>query len=28
LINFGLAKVPREPLILDAATIASLREAH
>jgi glutamyl-tRNA synthetase len=28
LINFALAKVPREPLILDAATIASLREAQ
>lgn len=28
LINFALAKVPREPLILDAATIANLREAY
>lgn len=28
LINFALAKVPREPLILDAATVASLREAY
>jgi glutamyl-tRNA synthetase len=28
LINFALAKVPREPLILDGATIANLREAY
>jgi glutamyl-tRNA synthetase len=28
LIDFALAKVPREPLVLDAATIANLREAH
>ncbi len=28
LINFALAKVPREPLVLDAATIANLREAY
>lgn len=28
LINFSLAKVPREPLILDAATVANLREAY
>jgi glutamyl-tRNA synthetase len=28
LINFALGKVPREPLILDAATLARLREAY
>ena len=28
LINFALAKIPREPLILDAATVANLREAY
>jgi glutamyl-tRNA synthetase len=28
LIDFVLAKVPREPVVLDAATIATLREAH
>lgn len=28
LIDFALAKVPREPLVLDAATIAGLREAY
>lgn len=28
LINFALAKVPREPLLLDAATVANLREAY
>jgi glutamyl-tRNA synthetase len=28
LIDFALAKIPREPLILDAATLANLREAY
>ncbi len=28
LINFALAKVPREPLLLDATTLAGLREAY
>jgi glutamyl-tRNA synthetase len=28
LIDFALAKIPREPLILDAATVANLREAY
>lgn len=28
LIDFALAKVPREPLVLDAGTIARLREAY
>jgi glutamyl-tRNA synthetase len=28
LIDFALAKIPREPVILDAATLASLREAY
>jgi glutamyl-tRNA synthetase len=28
LINFALAKLPREPVILDGATIAQLREAY
>lgn len=28
LINFALAKLPREPVILDGATIARLREAY
>jgi len=28
LIDFALAKVPREPVILDAATLANLREAY
>jgi glutamyl-tRNA synthetase len=28
LINFALAKIPREPLILDAATVANLRESY
>jgi glutamyl-tRNA synthetase len=28
LIDFALVKIPREPVILDAATLASLREAY
>lgn len=28
LIDFALAKIPREPLILDGATLANLREAY
>ena len=28
LIDFALAKIPREPLILDGATVANLREAY
>jgi hypothetical protein len=28
LIDFALAKIPRDPLILDAATLANLREAY
>ena len=28
LIDFALAKIPREPVILDAATLVSLREAY